>query len=344
MKRVIPLTCGTACQFIGSSSSCEKEDDGFKVSQRLRSALLNPSILRERFKAKLAGEKISSTIGDLKVYTLFNKEGKYQFEGEGALPIARMATIEVTAEPALVADLLEDISTRKEWDDTCVDSQKTITKDGTTILSYFRGKPGYVVPAREFVFTQSRLNGAVVGKDYSAIVIFCKDASDKLPNLSLNRVRGRINSLLILEPLGLTKTRVTYLVEMDAGGIIAKWLMGNGFSNFVAGDSPVSFLSSLKKAAEAHILDESLGVEEAARITFQKSLKKRDSFGSSIVDDVGLASATSKEDLLATVKVLEARLADIRRSERADKLNLSELRARVSNDLEKAKQQLRTAR
>lgn len=322
---------------------CEKEDDGFKVSQRLRSALTNPSILRDRFKAKSAGNNETRKIGDLKIFTLFNKEGKYQFEGDGGLPIARVATMEISGEPASVADLIEDVSNRKGWDETLVDSQKTITKDGDAI-NYLRGKPGYVVPAREFVFTQSRLNGAVVGKDYSAIVIFCKDASEKLPNLSLNRVRGRINSLLILEPLGLTKTKVTYLVEMDGGGVIAKWLLGNGFSNFIAGDAPVAFLTSLKKAAEGDIMNESLSVDEAARLTFTKSLKKRDGFGTSIVDDVGLASATSREDLKETVRVLETRLAEVKSSERAEKLDLSELRRRVSNDLEKAKQQLRTAR
>jgi hypothetical protein len=338
MRRVLTISAASFPLFATAICESKSSDDGFKVSQRLRSGL-NKGILRERFKAK---NTKGSQESPLKVYTLFNKQGQYKFEGEGSLPIARVATIEINGSPDAVADLFESSNHRNEWDKTCAESQKTITKDGLPI-HYFRGKPGLVVPARTFVYTQSRLSGAVVGKDYSAIVIFCKDAHDQLPGWSWNKVRGKLNSLLILEPQGLTKTRVTYLVEVDQGGVIAKWLLGNNASNMIAGDSPVAFLTSLKVAAEADIMDESLGVDEAARLSFQKQLKKRDSFGSSIVDDIGLASQTSKADLQETVRVLESRLAELRKSERADKLDLSDLKRRVRDDLDKAKAALRAA-
>ena len=63
--------------------------------------------------------------------------------------------------------------------------------------------------------------GRCRGKDFSSIVLFSKDASDKLPRSGFNVVRGKINSLLIAEPVGTTKTLVTYVVEMDVRGLIA---------------------------------------------------------------------------------------------------------------------------
>ena len=172
------------------------EDDGFKVSQRLRSALSNKSILRERFKAR----KTDDDQEVMKIYISSIAMPNISLKGKGASLHLRVATMEINCEIQAVADLVEDFEGRKEWDKTCADSQKTLTKDGIHV-NYFRGKPGIVVPARTFVYQQSRLNGAVVGKDYSAIVVFCKDASDSLPNFALNQVRGKINSLLILEPL-----------------------------------------------------------------------------------------------------------------------------------------------
>ena len=243
-----------------------------------------------------------------------------------------------------MADLFEDMNGRKEWDATCANSQKTISSDGTTVC-YFRGKSGVLAPARDFSYTMSRLQGGVVGKDFSSIVLFSKDASDKLPKSGFNVVRGKINSLLIAEPIGTTKTLVTYVVEMDVKGLIASYLLGRNITSFFTGDTPVQFLTSLKSAIEEDSVDEAISVEQAARLAWQKKLKKREEAekGTSIVDDVGLASE-SKEELQATVTLLEHRLKELNKlSGDLVSPELDKLKSRVRTDLGKARSQLRKA-
>ena len=86
-----------------------------------------------------------------------------------------------------------------------------------------------------------------------------------------------------------------------------------------------------------------LSVEEAARRKFAKDqirAANRESGGDkniSLVDDGVLAQ---REDLLQAVVMLEKKLADVRRMESSDGLDLSELKARISADLSKAKKRL----
>ena len=315
----------------------QRENDGFHVSQRLRQGL-NPKFQRPR----LSRSKNAA----LKSFTIFNRDGGYTLDPDDklSLPLARVATIEVKGRPSDVADLFEDITGRKGWDATCADSQKTTSSDGTPVC-YFRGKSGVFVPARDFSYTMSRLQGGVVGKDFSAIVLFSKDASDKLPRAGFNVVRGKINSLLIAEPVGTTKTLVTYVVEMDVSGMIASYLLGHSLTAFFTGDAPVQFLARLKAAIEEDNVDETISVEEAARLAWQRKLRKRDEAekGTSIVDDVGLASE-SREELQGTISLLENRLKELNKlSSDLVSPELDKLKARVRTDLSKARTQLRKA-
>ena len=328
---VLGLTSVTSS--VASAEGIKEREDGFKVSQRLRQGL-NPNNLRPRVgQGNEAG---------LKTFTIFNRDGGYTFNADDghSLPIARVATIEVKGRPSEVADLFEDMTGRKSWDKTCADSQKTISPDGTPVC-YFRGKSGVLVPARDFSYTLSRLQGGVVGKDFSSIVLFSKDAHDKLPRSGWNVCRGKQNSLLIAEPVGSTKTKVTYVVEMDVGGLIATYLAGRSLTGFFTGDAPVQFLTYLKAAIEEDSVDEAMSVEQAARLAWEKKLRKRDEAekGTSIVDDVGLATE-SKEELRSTISLLENRLKELGKLPGSD---YNDLKARVRSDLAKARTQYRKA-
>ena len=79
-RAILPSACVTISHTLGlheSASFCEDREDGFKVSQRLRSPLVNRDILRERFKPK----NVSGNADEIKVYNLFNRDAKHQFEG-----------------------------------------------------------------------------------------------------------------------------------------------------------------------------------------------------------------------------------------------------------------------
>lgn len=160
------------------------------------------------------------------------------------------------------------------------------------------------------------------------------DASKEAPNSWLY-VRGRTNSVLLVEPKGENITSITYVVEKNPAG----WaFISSAISNFVAGQYDVLVLSDLKRVLEQKSNDEEEGltVEQIARRRFENKLKQeaKAKEAKSIVDD---PSGVSKEDVRATVAVLEAKLASLRAMEKNEKMDLSELRHRVEADLKKAR-------
>ena len=103
----------------------------------------------------------------------------------------------------------------------------------------------------------------------------------------------------------------------------------------------LKFLLNLKRRSEQSSREsEGLSVEEAARMRFQQ--KQKQAASSSILDDLN-TSGVSKADLQQTVHLLEKRLADLSRQEKAEGLDLSSLRAKIQDDLTSARERLRRA-
>ena len=167
----------------------------------------------------------------------------------------------------------------------------------------------------------------------NSLVFVNIDASEEIPR-SWFFVRGRQNSILLLEPKGEHCTKVTLVIEKDPAG----WYVLSPFlASLFSGDTPVLLLRDLKRALEeTEEVDKDglLSVEEIAEKKFRAKLEKP--LGESIVD----SKSASKEELQATVKLLEERLARITKAERVEKIDLSELRGRVKEDLKKAKKNL----
>jgi hypothetical protein len=78
-------------------------------------------------------------------------------------------------------------------------------------------------------------------------------------------------------------------------------------------------------------------VEDIARRRFEKRKHKKDSAAAKFNEDVPMERA----EVLATLAMLEKRLVDIKATERADGLDLQELRKRVQDDITQANMRLR---
>jgi hypothetical protein len=233
------------------------------------------------------------------------------------------------------------------WDKTASQCNTLIAPETGATYSYFRGNAGWLIPAREFVYSSVTLPAAVVGiSSLSAVVIFNQDVSAKLADTPVgawNVVRGEQNSLLVLEPVGLTKTKATLLVECDPKGW--GWLVGQGNVDTLAGDATVQTLLWLKRGVEDDNEDDvGLSIEEVAQRRFKRKQARENAFTSSILDEAsGASSSSSREDMQATVALLTDRLEKLQQDEKSSGLDLSSLKARVQEDLAKAKAILKKA-
>ena len=310
-----------------------KEDNAkaFAIIQRLRNGM-DPKNLRIRPGTKEKDE--------MHVHTLWKDSG-YLFSKEG-LPVARVASCVINSDISTIAERYSDIKDRKNWDKTANETYSVVSKDDGMTYNYFRGKSGWLVPARDFVYTQVELPSAVVSiADIQAKVIFNRDGHDKLPKGSA--VRGEQNSLLILRPAPMSRsspgpqTQATLLVECDPKG----WarVFGTSTMDWLAGDCTVQSLKYLKESIEADMSDDAqMSVEEAARMKFMKKQRQRNDLGSSTIAEE--LSPADREDLIITAQMLQKRLEKIALDEKETNVDLSELRARVQSDLAKVKSRL----
>ena len=323
----------------------EENTKAYEITQRLRAGLDEGKVdlwgqpdhtgkLDRRARIKSQHEK---SIGWLDVFTLYDPHtGTYKFSSTG-LPVARIASVEIKGDVKSVAAMWSNAQARQQWDQTAASTSAAISaKDGIQ-YNVFRGKQGWLIPAREFVYTCVALPPAVVGlNSINSMVVFQKDAHDKLPQGAGGAVRGEMNSLLVLEPVGHHKTKATLLVECDPKGL--SWLLGSGTVDFLAGDGIVKPLWWLKVAVEEGLDDDSLSIEAAAQKRFLRKQNAERELGATIVDPGSTES--SEEDLQETIRILEDRLRAIARDERETGLNLSDLKTRVKNDLAKARGKL----
>ena len=178
---------------------------------------------------------------------------------------------------------------------------------------------------------------ALVDRDtFTSLVLVSIDASDAVPRSWLY-VRGKQNSILVLEPKGEHSTTVTFCIEKEPMG----WAVGSLLANMSLGSSPVLVLRDLKKALEKENIDEdgALSVEEIARKRFKEKLelaKKENSIGDDLI--------ISKDDLRAIIQNLELKLIRVVKTEALEKIDLSDLKSRIQSDINKAKNNLNQLR
>ena len=309
-----------------------------KVDVRPEMKILN---LAERIKATLpVYEEVLTRTATLKdsVEVFCPKMGKKLSTKE--FPTCRYSRTEIHAPLEEVTRLYLDHEMRKHWDkDICDNSSVSRNLDDEKLsINYLLGRPGYVFPPRDFVFIMSKIPGGIVGlNDYRSVAIISIDAADSLPKSSW-AVRGNMNSVLILEPISAERTMATYFVEVNYQGWISSWMAEFSANNLA------TTLRNLKKELEGavHAEDDSLSVEEAARLRFRRhqEYEAKRKVGDSIMDDV----SASREDLQSVVSILEKRLRELRASESKDGLDLAELKRRVEKDLLKAKERLKSQR
>lgn len=263
--------------------------------------------------------------------------------------ISRVASIEINSSVENVASMwLTQGINRKEWDKSIRSSKLIKRNDDGSFLTYIEyKKPGLLIPGRDYIFSITQAPGAIIGNNsYTTQCLVSTDESDAVDQSWFN-VRGNVNSILVLEPKG-TSTVIHYIIEINPKG----WLqipIVSLISDSIIGDRQVNVLESLKEILEEEERQKMykddkdgsklLSIEETARLRFKKSQQdKEDKYKSnSIIDD----SEVSKEDLLQTLLLLENRLINLNKTEKQDNIDLSELKKRVENDINKTKLKLR---
>lgn len=224
---------------------------------------------------------------------------------------------------------------RCDWDTTCSKSQKLVPNSNGSILSYYRGYGGLLLtPARDYVFTIDKTHGGVVGiNNIMTIVLVSLNDDNKLPS-TFNTVRGYMNSILILEKKNADKTLCTLLIEIDPKG----WLYPvSGIVSFITTNRLIKSMTNFKSLFENDkdsIENMTMSIEQIARKKFDKSQKEKNK--DTTIDEVSI----NKDDLIATIRMLELKLNEISKSEKNEKIDLTQLKDRVRSDLIAARNKL----
>lgn len=161
-------------------------------------------------------------------------------------------------------------------------------------------------------------------RDFMSVAFINVDASAEVPKTA-TAVRGKQNSILLLQPVNAETTDVTYVVEVQPNGWVPT-VMAEFF-----GDNLIKTLRDLKVELEdmENLEEAGASVEEAARMRFKRHLAQQQDKHSTIVTDV----TSSLEDLKVARAALEKRLKDIQKSKSTDGLDLSALEGRVKRDI-----------
>jgi hypothetical protein len=225
---------------------------------------------------------------------------------------------------------------RCEWDTTCSKSKALVGNSNRTTLNYYRGHGGALLtPAREYVTAIEKTHGGVVGINniMTIVLVSINDDSSKFP-ATFNTVRGYMNSILILEKKNADKTMCTLLIETDPKG----WLYPvSGIVSYIMQNRLIKSMTNFKNLFEKDkdsIENMTMSVEQIARKKFEKSQKDKNK--ETTIEEVTIY----KDDLIATIKMLEAKLSDISKTERNDKIDLTQLKDRVRSDLIAARNKL----
>lgn len=317
--------------FFSQKLECEKKNCGDNQNLILdKILLLQHGLISEN--RRLISESASSD--DLKTFSSIIPKAK---------GIIKIGQIIIDKPVEVVAQTWENHVKRKEWD-------KKICSNSEVISCKLNGQPTqpiyhlvlnsiFPIPSRDFAFTLHRSPGIIVGNsDFQSLVLVNLDASHLIPGSWIMSIRGSLNSILYLEPLGTQKTRVTYVVQLDPGGMLSIFPY---LASLTIGNNLLSSLTNLKRHLEidsTNINDDSnLSIEEAAKKIFEGQLEKK--LGKKRPEDI--FDNISKEDLKETIRISERRLADIKHVEKAEGMDMSDLRHRIEEDIHKMKDRIK---
>lgn len=335
-KRIMALL---PCYIMGASQIfCQNEktlhEKACKISSRLKVALDDDNLI--------CHEK-----DGIKVCYL--KRGRASPE---SLPHIRLSKTRINAPLEEISSLWLNHGGRKNWDsEFCEDAQLVKELDKDTVLAYIRGKSRYIYPSRDYAYHICRVPGGrissnffrflicsplglVGNKNFMTAVFVGIDAANSVPLTSWS-VRGRMNTILLLQPINAGITEATYVVECSPDG----WMIP--FITDLFADNIVQSLTAMKKHLEAvESAEEALSsIEDAARLRFQrhKALREENQ-ATTIVNDV----TAEFEDLSATLAILERRLKDLRQTQRSEGLDLRDLEGRMMRDIALIKDRIKT--
>lgn len=176
-----------------------------------------------------------------------HKDGKL----ENGFPVARVGTTLINAPMEDVAACWWHFNARKEWDSVNTTESQHVRDEGPDRrLVYLRAKAKPMISPRDFVFVICKIPGHCVGAAPGSTVFVQVNSPEKLPP-EKGAVRADVNSMLILEPVGLMQTKATYVVEMDARGWIPTYAV-----NAAADDLPLT-LGVMRDYLESKMADAS---------------------------------------------------------------------------------------
>ena len=305
------------------SSSTEIAESSIAVGNRLKQGF------------KLDQLKSTGSKHGLQTYRPSSHFGRFTRNG---FPIARVARCEIASDVDTIIAAWTDAQKREEWDQALIPKTSRIVNlsDTTNAVQVFEKSvlPWSLVLGRDYVYRMHRSGGAIVGIDnYTAITLVQEDCSADFP-VSMLFTRGKVNSCLLLEPKDDKRVQCTLVIEKDPGG----WgFLSSVVANLVAGEVAGTLMTQLKNSLEGSDNDEDkdLTVEQVARKKFMKKMEEEEKRhqGLAIIEN----TAVSREDLKATITLLEQKMASIRKTERAERIDLTELKSQISADLERLK-------
>ena len=256
--------------------------------------------------------------------------------------IIRVATTEVNGSVA---------SIESKWldqQDSFVKNTKMLMKDGKDSTIYHRIYRSVLVPARDFVYRIDKfLGGSIIGTNSFNNVVFVSSSSfdKRVHPRSWTMVRADYSSILLIEPtLGGTCT-VTYIVEVDPKG----WLTVTPFTEFVhvlVGNDVVKSLGELKRLVESQTrskrdAENSILSESVESIVQRKINQDKKIAEDSLVSNVAIIF---DKDILLTIQKMESRLHQIEKDEARSKLDMSDLKRRITKDIAALREQYNSRR
>jgi hypothetical protein len=191
----------------------------------------------------------------------------------GGLPVVRVAEATISASLEDVARCWWHVAARKSWDSVnTADSSLVASLGRDHRLVYLQGKPkrGGIVASRDFSYEMCRVPVEHVnGHPGSALFVQVNRPEDVPSNAP--SVRGDVNSLLLMEPLDATTTKVKYAIEVDVRG----WLP-TGVVRKAADDLPLVLAEMRDHLEQSAAVEAAMSDEELAKASYKlvPSLRK----------------------------------------------------------------------
>ncbi len=101
-----------------------------------------------------------------------------------ALPICRVATVEIRSSPEKVAQIWENARSRQDWDKRVTVSDTAMVDSLGLSLDYIKTDRGWITPSRDYISVCSRLSPAALGLTaVGPILLFTQDARSAITGL-----------------------------------------------------------------------------------------------------------------------------------------------------------------